>query len=153
GPASRGEPARPSRARIAATALSYAIAAPAIAATVVALLAAGRLVVSNGEHLAIGGVAAIVLAFGFAVTTAAAVLPLPRARAAPPPGPLVPVTAASIAWPLAPLPVLAAAAAILATTLALFHDRYAPGGARITGLVAPVLFVLMGTAITITGVA
>jgi hypothetical protein len=143
----------PSPARAAGIALAAAVAAPLIAAVFVGLIAAVRLAASGHERLSFGGVPSILLALGFGVLTAGALVALTRSWTNPRFATLVLTIAVSVAWPLAGL---IAPAALVATTIiacALFHDHRSPGGIRMTGVLAPTLLVLAGLAVTIMGTA
>ena len=142
-----------SATRTAATAAFFATVAPLLAAIAVAFVAAIRLALSGHERLTFGGVPSVLLALGFGITTAAALVAATRAWTAPRPGTLILAVAVSVAWPLSGVAIPAAVLATAVIALALFYDARVPGGARIVGVAAPTVLLLWGMVMTVMGVA
>jgi hypothetical protein len=150
------EPSHPkpaATARTVAAGVLFAALATAIAASVVLVVTAFRLLGSGDVRLELGGPPAVLLAVAFASAAAAALLFLTRDWAPPRFGTLALAFVVSIAWPLSGIALPAALIAVLAVGLALGRDRRSGGGRRVTGWPAIAAFASAALVLALAGAA
>ena len=129
------EPAHPKPAATARTVAAGALLATlalALGLAAVSLVVAARLLIAGSPGIDVGGPTLVLLALGFALADATALALLARTCGGARNGTIALAAIVSLAWPLSGHVLIAVPLAILAVTLAVFHDITSPGGGRVT---------------------